>query len=112
MHRDRSQTAKVGRLLAGAKKRARLAGLPFKITLADIPQPKFCPITGRELKYGGWNDWDAASLDRKVPALGYVAGNVRILSRRANMIRFDCLDPMIFLALYSDTRDILEGLRG
>ena len=34
-----------------------------------------------------------ASFDRINPAKGYTKGNVRIISLRANRLKFDCVDP-------------------
>jgi hypothetical protein len=68
-----------------AKKRAKEQGLPFNVTVADIVIPSHCPVLGIELVRGDYNT--APSLDKIVPALGYVKGNVAVISKRANMIK-------------------------
>jgi hypothetical protein len=79
-------------LLAGARRRARQKNLPFNLTLEDIPDvPEYCPIftsikIGRGAKGGSKC---SPSLDRIHPSLGYVAGNVQIISNRANTIKSD-----------------------
>lgn len=77
------------RMLARAKGRARKKGVPATITLADLPPfPVFCPIL--DIPIGQGDDYpldNRASLDRIRPELGYVPGNVRIISFRANMLR-------------------------
>lgn len=89
-------------LWAGAKDRARLKGLPFEITPEDILEciegvGPTCPITGEPFKKGkGKSCPQSMSLDRVIPALGYVRGNIRIISVRANTIKQDCTDPWIF----------------
>jgi hypothetical protein len=56
------------------------------------PPPTHCPIFGVELEYAGekgLNRPNMASIDKIIPALGYVVGNVAIISRRANTIKND-----------------------
>ena len=73
-------------------KRAREQDIPFNLTVHDVPEiPEYCPVLGIELKantVAGPLD-SSPSMDRIVPALGYVVGNVRIISNRANRIRAD-----------------------
>lgn len=67
-------------------------GLPFDITLEDIDIPDFCPALGIPLfrakgrKAQGPN---SPTLDRLDPDLGYVTGNVMVVSARANQIKSD-----------------------
>lgn len=75
-----------------AKKRAKLKGLEFDIELEDIPKiPKYCPILGIEIKPNTTNSPldSSPSLDRIDNLKGYVKGNVRIISNRANRIKAD-----------------------
>jgi len=73
--------------------RARKKGLPFNITWEDIIIPSCCPILGIPLKVnkGGRSGMfpDSPSLDRIVPELGYVKGNIRVISNRANHLKSD-----------------------
>jgi hypothetical protein len=71
-----------------ARKRAIALGLPFGIEPEDIVVPAICPVLGIPLTVGGARD-SSPSLDRKVPALGYVKGNVFVISFRANRIKAD-----------------------
>ena len=76
---------------ANAKKRAEAAGLPFALTVDDLVIPDVCPILGVPLDKPtgtkvGPTDY-APSLDRIRPALGYVPGNVRVISYKANRLR-------------------------
>lgn len=81
-------------LRALAKKRARDRGLPFNITIDYVqhmidttPQ---CPYLGIELKTNkGSLAWNSATIDRIIPELGYVIGNVMLISHRANTIKND-----------------------
>jgi hypothetical protein len=77
-------------MLANARYRARRDDVPFTITLGDIIIPTRCPALGIKLvaasgKRGGTSA--SPSLDRIVPELGYVPGNVRVISYRANTIK-------------------------
>ena len=69
--------------------RAAGKGLPFDLTEADISIPTHCPVLGIPLVTGlgrGLRS-NAPSLDRFIPELGYVRGNVEIISYRANVLK-------------------------
>jgi hypothetical protein len=65
--------------------------VPCTITEADLHWPTHCPVLGIELHYPGQFNHDpaGASFDRLDFTLGYVKGNVLVVSRRANMLRKD-----------------------
>jgi hypothetical protein len=78
-------------LLRNAKQRAKQLNLPFNIDVADINIPEICPLLKKPLqvsypKSKGGNDF-SPSLDRIIPCLGYVKGNVWVISRRANSMK-------------------------
>jgi len=74
--------------------------IPFDIDIDDLlPLPKFCPLFGILLDYHGGPDRRyLASVDRIKPRLGYVKGNVRIISNAANFTKIDG-DDSIFDAI-------------
>lgn len=76
-------------MLASAKYRAKRDGCPFSITLDDIVIPQFCPILGHPLEKSteGRAKLTSPSLDKVIPALGYVPGNVRVISVEANRLK-------------------------
>jgi hypothetical protein len=74
-------------MLISAKERARKYGIPFRLTDADISIPEVCPVLGVPMMRGSGDC--APSLDRIVPSLGYVPGNVVVVSWRANRIKSD-----------------------
>jgi hypothetical protein len=75
-------------MLLTAKCRAKKKGVPFTITEDDITVPEFCPILGIKLRKGTRKvHHDSPSLDRLIPELGYVPGNVFVISNRANAIK-------------------------
>ena len=83
-----------------SKSRAKKYGIPFNIDISDIIIPHTCPVLGislvsvRENGKRGYHP-DSPSLDRIKPQLGYVKGNVRIISARANLLKSNAsLDEM------------------
>jgi hypothetical protein len=77
-------------MFAGARERARRLGLPCTITSADIVIPKLCPVLKIRLKKGVGRFTDSSpTLDRIRPKLGYVKGNIRVISFRANRIKMN-----------------------
>jgi len=78
------------RLHYAAKSRAKRFGIPFDLHVTDIVVPERCPVLGLVLQHGQGKQVDASpSLDRKIPELGYVVGNVLVISQRANRIKND-----------------------
>ena len=65
--------------------------IPFLIKFESIEQPKFCPVLGIELNYSwsgnGPKDDAKATIDKVIPSLGYVLGNVFVISWRANKLK-------------------------
>ena len=82
-------------LVTQAKSRAKKRQLPFNISVAMIDWPTHCPILGIELDYHCMHTGarkiqpNSPTLDRRVNELGYVAGNVFVLSHRANRMKQD-----------------------
>lgn len=81
-------------LLSQAKRRAEENGVIFEISIEDFgPLPTHCPVLGIELNYGrsiarGFIN-NRPSVDRVDPSLGYLKGNVRVISWRANRLKSD-----------------------
>ena len=68
-----------------AKTRARRWHRPFNIEPSDIVIPERCPVFGMPLVAGrNKAGEDSPSLDRVIPELGYVKGNVWVISLKAN----------------------------
>lgn len=75
-------------MLYSAKRRAKAEHVPFTLTLGDIIIPKRCPVLGIPLQPGkGCWTANSPSLDRFIPALGYVPSNIEVISQRANMLK-------------------------
>ncbi len=90
----------IKRTIKAASKRAKLAGVPCTITPNDIFVPDNCPVLGIPLKINkqGMQD-NSPTFDRKIPALGYVPGNVVVISWLANRIKGSWTDPKLFDAV-------------
>lgn len=79
-----------------AKTRAKRVGVPFNIAVTDIVIPERCPFLGIPLEGGIKVLSDASpTLDRKEGAKGYVKGNIRVISYKANRTKSNLtLDEM------------------
>jgi hypothetical protein len=77
-------------MLHRARLRAATKGFEFNIDEGDVVIPKVCPVLGLELTVGrGAPGPCSPSLDRMDNSLGYVKGNVRVISNRANSLKSD-----------------------
>jgi hypothetical protein len=79
------------RAVIGAASRAKIQGIPFAITCDDIEallceQNYHCAVTGIPLAMPERHKRKAfsPSIDRIIPALGYVPANLRIVGRMVN----------------------------
>ena len=78
-------------MTSGAKKRAENKNIPFNINKEYVkkiwPKDNKCPALNIEFNRGVKKTIDSSpSLDRIVPELGYIKGNVQIISMLANRI--------------------------
>ena len=77
---------------SACKRGAKYNAWEFTITEDDLDWPTHCPVLPWiELHYPGHyrHDPAGASLDRIDHEKGYVSGNVRVISLRANLLRKD-----------------------
>jgi hypothetical protein len=79
---------------SSAKVRAKKNNLNFNIELEDIQIPEICPILNIPLfsnitKEGNvpQPSINSPTLDKIIPELGYVKGNIRIISNKANRLK-------------------------
>ena len=83
----------LARILYSAKSRAKEEKRPINIDpeyMKSLELPKYCPILGIIIDYYAKERHDGSpSLDKFYPKLGYVKGNIRIISWRANRIKSD-----------------------
>ena len=77
-----------GKLCNSAKDRARFYNIPCNITSEDIKLIKHCPYLNIPLEYGNTTPTNySASLDKINPDLGYVKGNIEVISMLANNMK-------------------------
>jgi len=91
-------------VLRGARKRAAKLGLEFDIRPEDLELPDVCPALGVPIIYDAPEPRaNRPSLDRTDNSIGYVRGNVRVISFRANQIKNDATaDELRRVAMYVD----------
>lgn len=88
-YKDRRRRRPARELWDRARKRARRLNLPFNLPRDSVVIPPACPVLGVPLRTGGQRTQQSASLDRIRPQQGYVVGNVRVVSDRANRLKGD-----------------------
>jgi len=106
-------------ILRGSKVRAKKNNLPCNLTieyLQTIITDK-CPIFGIELSWGSMGSGISGSsptLDRILPDLGYVEGNVCIISHLANLIKQNVGYRELYQVadwLYEKTREVERNVK-
>lgn len=91
-------------MLHNCRQTAELKEIPFALTEADIVIPAVCPVLALVLAVSeGERSDNSPSIDRVIPERGYVPGNIRIISWRANRIKSDATaDELRRIARYID----------
>lgn len=74
-------------ILNGTRSRAKERGIDFNLELEDIIIPDACPICKIPLKFSAKRTSNTPSVDRLDNSKGYIKGNVRIISWRANRLK-------------------------
>lgn len=75
--------------LRHTKRRAEKLGVPFDLSPDDLEFPTVCPMLGIPLVRGGGygGTENSPTIDRVVGHLGYVKGNVQVISAKANRMK-------------------------
>lgn len=80
-------------MLTRAKIRAKIEECAFELEDDDIVIPEYCPVYPHiKLEFcrgRGARPDNIPTLDKIVPALGYIPGNVAVISMRANRLKSD-----------------------
>lgn len=79
-------------LFYGAQARAKVLGLQFDLHKEDIKIPEICPIL--QVPIGPPRTKYAPSLDRIDNTKDYVRGNVRVISKAANVLKGGVTIPL------------------
>lgn len=75
-------------LLTSARARAKQQRVPFNLRREDVTIPTHCPVFGMKLEIGPGKVHSASpTLDKIRPELGYVRGNVAVISYKANRLK-------------------------
>jgi len=87
------------RMIWNAKRRAKEKDLPFDLEETDLIQVTHCPYLNIPLHYEGGRPREdcTASLDKIDPSLGYIKGNVEIISDLANRMKNNASVEMLLL---------------
>lgn len=107
------------RFLAKARERAKLNNVPIDIDLAyleSIATDK-CPIFNHDFVWGQGNGKHPyrASLDRIIPELGYIKGNVVFISLKANTVKNDVTEKELYAIadwLHDERKRVLNAVEG
>ena len=103
--KNKTMGAYMSQMWKTAKERAVKKDIPFDLEVQDLydilPEDGCCPIFGQPFKCGGGagSKW-AMSLDKIVPELGYVKGNVRWISMLANRMYSNATDEELLTFAY------------
>lgn len=100
MSTERHLKDPVGVMLRSCKHRAKKRGIPFDLKRSDISVPLLCPVFGMPLVCNagtGHARQDSLSLDKIIPELGYVTGNVQVISNLANVMKHDATPEQLIL---------------
>lgn len=81
-------------MLNTSRQNARKKRQEHSITLKDIVIPDKCPVFNVPFERGTER---TASIDRIDNSKGYVPGNIQIISKRANMMKYDANIPELLM---------------
>lgn len=75
-------------LMREGRRRAKEKGLAFTLKLKDLHIPDECPVLRVKMERNkGHVNTNSPTLDRIDSTLGYIPGNVRVISWRANNLK-------------------------
>ena len=75
-------------MFINTRSRAKARGIPFDLSFEDIHIPSVCPLLGIPLVRGvGVPGAASPSIDKIIPNLGYIKGNVQVISQKANAMK-------------------------
>ena len=76
--------------VARTRRRARKLGIAFDLVPTDVFLPEYCPVLGLKLctaEGGVSQSANSPTIDRIIPELGYVRGNIVVISWEANRLK-------------------------
>lgn len=97
-------------MLKSARHRAAKQGIPFDLTAEDIVIPECCPVFGMKLETAtGSAKQNSPSLDKIIPELGYVKGNIQVISNLANVMKHDATPEQLVMFAQWALKTYSEG---
>lgn len=111
--------SRVRTLLYNSKTSAKKRNLPWNLDetyLKSIVTDK-CPVFGIDLKWNNYNKKvqpDSPSLDKIIPELGYVKGNVVFISNRANTIKHNATEIELYAVadwLHDKRKEVMNAFQ-
>lgn len=88
-------------LIISIRSRSKKHNIPFDLSEDDIVFPKVCPILNIPLEIQVGKRYktrdNSPSVDRIVPSLGYVKGNIQIISFLANSMKRNATKEQLLL---------------
>jgi len=103
----------VAYVLLRARQRAKKKTIPFALTRENVAMPENCPCCGNkltvdtEIRGQGNPHPHAPTLDRMVPSLGYVPGNVNIICWTCNWVKLTATSAQ--LRMVADWMDAVQS---
>lgn len=96
------------------KARALKNNIPFNLKLEDIIIPERCPILEIELlkiPYGKRRGFqmNSPSIDKINPELGYIKGNIQVISMKANAMKYSATKEELIKFCNNVLRQINDG---
>ena len=96
------------------KARALRSSIPFNIELEDIIIPDKCPLLEIELlkvPYGERRGFhmNSPSIDKINPELGYIKGNIQVISMKANAMKYSATKEELIKFCTNMLRQITNG---
>lgn len=81
------------------KQRSDKAGLLFDLSVEDIIIPTHCPVLGIKIErqQGNGGKFNSPSVDRIDNTLGYVKGNIMVMSRLANSMKSNATNEELII---------------
>lgn len=93
--------------LYSLRTRSNKTGVECTVTAKDLILPDYCPVLGIKLATNtnkrAMKAYDSPSIDRFDNTKGYIPGNIRVISNRANILKRDAtLEEMKAIVKYME----------
>jgi len=115
----KTQRGHISKILTGIRMRVRTKNIPFNLSLDYVNSitTETCPIFGTSFDWGidkKGHSPNRPSLDRVIPELGYVKGNVVFISTLANRIKQNVTEKELYAVadwLHDKRKEVLNAFK-